>query len=336
MSTQKNKGLFNLFIFIIVILAVAGLINAKGGKFLTSVDKTSTNQGGGDFTTDELISNIPNQKLIYAIKSSKSSDIYSYSFSDKKSKKIFTDSDESEKIRSIGPVDNDGKILVYSGLVTNEFTGSLYLLNSDGSGKMEKIWNNFSSPQNPIISPDGKSICYTLFSNAEKDFGFKLIISALDGQNKKQIFTDATNIQAYAWSPNSNQIIYSYGENNNISKIDANSLNEDKLINLNDQAINHLSWSLDNIIIASLMPKGNDSFNQADIFTIDKSTKKIISNTLLDDYPYYDDSNNLAYINTDYSIKQNDQYKIGKINVLLANGSTEVIGDANQIIGWSK
>ncbi|EKD56265.1 MAG: hypothetical protein ACD_58C00241G0002 [uncultured bacterium] len=341
---QQNKSLFNLMIVVLGIIAIGILFTTNGSKLTTKttsnsddISQNNQNQGGGDLDTKKLVETIPTQKILYSIINDKYTDIYSYDFVTNKPSKVFTDKDEVDKIKTISSITNEGKVLALMSQPGQEFSGKLYLIRTDGSGKKELLIDDFASPQPAQISPDGKKLCYILFSNSEKDFGFKLIEADSDGSNKKQLTTDTTNISQLGWSPDSNSFVYIKSNNNDMYKINITTLKEEKITTFNDDQLQSFSWSEIGIIISKYQ-KGNNNFNNAEIFTInltDNSTKKITSNSLYDNFAYYDSLGNLVYLSLDYDIKDaNILYKQGKIQLLSTNGITKEVTNANQILGW--
>lgn len=342
---KKTKNAYNLILLILGIVGIGFLLANNGSKFIANPDSQknqnqSQNLGGGDFDTQELVQSQPNQKLIYEIKTQSYTDIYSYDFSSSKTSKIFTDRDEEAKIKSCSSTTKEGKILVLMSKPNEEFMGSLYLVNTDGSGKKEPLISDFASPQSALISPESSKISYVLFSNAEKDFGFKLILANNDGSSKKQLTSDATNITLLGWSPDSQKIAYIKGFGTDIYSINVDSLEDVKLTSLGSDQIQSFSWYASNDIILSKNPKGNNAFNQAEIFTYNVNSdkiKQITTNSLFDNYPYYDSLGNLVYLSVNYDVNDsNARYTMGKITLVTSDGITEEITEANQILGWSK
>lgn len=341
--TQK-KNLSNLIFLVIIIVAIGAVLSLGKNNFTVPADQqnnqanlSNTNQGGGDFTTQDLVQKKPTKKLIYAIKDKNFVDIYSYDFKLAKSSKIFTDRDEKEKIRSLTNLTATGKVLALIAPPDEEFIGDLYLLDTDGSGQKTKLWDNFASPQPAIISPDGQKIAYLLFSNSESDFGFKLIIADLGGSNKKQLMSDSANLLLYCWSPDSKKVIYSKGQNLEVYSLDINSLKEEKVYSPNNEQIYALNYTPSQEIVISKGPRGNNTFNQAEIFLLDKNKnlgQLSSNNQLYDTYPFFDDQGNLAYLSSNYSTENADAlYQLGKIQ-LWNDGQSQEITSANQVIGW--
>lgn len=343
-KSQKNRSLYNLLLIIFAIVLIGILFTANGVKFTTKttsdsndIDQNNQNQGGGDLDTKKLVETLPTQKVLYSIKNEKFTDIYSFDFASNKSSKVFTDKDESDKIKTISSLTNDGKILVLMSQPDQEFSGKLYLISADGSGKKELLINDFASPQPAQISPDGENISYILFSNSEKDFGFKLVEANKDGSNKKQLNSDTTNITLLGWSPDSTNLAYIKGNSSQIYKINTTTLKEELILSLNNDQIQNFSWSNSGILISKYQ-QGSNNFNKAEIFAInqnDNSLKQITSNSLYDNFAHYDSLGNIIYLNLDYDIKDNNIiYKQGKVLLLSSINTIKEIASASQIIGW--
>lgn len=336
MATTKNKQ-YNILFLMICIVAVAIVIGSNKSTFIkTNNDNSNNNQGGGDINTSTIVNTKPDKRFVYVIKSNNYFDIYTYNFESGKSNKVFTDRDENEKIIYAQSITQNGLVLAMMSSDSDSFTGNLYLINTDGSGKKEKVLEDFGSPQPPMISPDGQKIVYVLFSNAEKDFGFKIIQSNIDGSNKKQIIDDKTNLMLYAWSPDGNKIAYLKGQDNNLFIYDLLNKVEEKILTTQNEQINSLSWNKIDELVISKEPRGNNTFNQSEIFKLELNTKKlsqITDNEKFDNYPFFDNNNNLIYISKNYDAKINNINDLGTILLWQDNKIAEII-EANMILGW--
>lgn len=344
---KRIKKAYNLVLLVVAIVIVGIVFASNSNKFVvpnkqndsTSPTKTnSLDQGGGDFSTQELSTTKPTKKLLYSIKTQNSTDFYSFDFVQNKASKVFTDGDETSKIKSIGSLTDNGKILVLMSQSSDDISGNLYLINTDGSGKKDLLINNFASPQTPLISPNGEILTYVLFSNSEKDFGFKLILANADGSNKKQLTSDTTNLILLSWSSDGTKICYQKGPGTDIYSIDISNLHEEKLLSLGDSQIQSLSWDNQFGLVYSQNPKGNNTFNKGEIYSYrpgDQKPSQLTSDSIFNNYPYYDGSANLAYLTLNYNIDDNNQSQAGKIELLTtAIGTTQEITSANQILGW--
>lgn len=125
---------------------------------------------------------------------------------------VFTDSDESLKIKQVGTTNAKGdEVLVVMGPTDREFGGSLWVIATDGSGKKTQLLEEFASPWPPALSPDGKKIAYVFFSNAENESGFSLIVANRDGTNKRELVRETQSITQPIFNVNGTIIAYLRG-----------------------------------------------------------------------------------------------------------------------------
>lgn len=348
MSTQSNKKT-NSFIFIVILVVALGLVVNSFNNAPKSDKKTqnqqdtpnpenSSNQGGMDIDTKSVIEN-SNKYIYYVIKGTGFTDIYKYNLENLENKKVFTDRDEQEKIKAISGL-NDQKTLMLTSKVEDEFANNIYLLSLDGSGKKEKKIPNFSSPQTPILSPDGKRIAYVLFSNAESDFGFKLLISDLNGENKQELTHDQTNLILYNWSPSGKLISFGKGLDNDVYQINLDNNQEEKILASSGEQIYYISYAnSEDKFLLSKGPKGNNLFNRSEIYFLSKNDKlqQITSDSVYNYSIFAFIDNQYLYINKDYNVdnSENSSEPGQMIIYNTQNNNFKEIIPASQIIGWS-
>lgn len=75
---------------------------------------------------------------------------------------------------------------------SDEFNSSLVRV--DPQGKVEVIIDSLVLMGLPAVSPDGVNLAYVTFSNAESDFGFKLIERSLVSDGVKMLATNSSGI----------------------------------------------------------------------------------------------------------------------------------------------
>lgn len=341
MAKAKSKGLFSLITIIIIVIGLSIFFSSNNSFLKSSTINQSSNVGGGDLDTSKLVDNNLSGYLYYSVTGDNSTDIYSFDLISKKNKLFFTDKDETNKIRYIDKFNSNGDILLLTNPDKNSIDGNIDLLSKNNPGKTTQKIIDFASPQNPIISADGKKIAYVLFSNAESDYGFKLIIADITGENKEEIVSDPSYLILYSWDPTSKKICYAKSKEGQLKTYDLNTRQESNIINLENFQIYYLSWPKENNLLLSYSTKGNNNFNQAEIYSYDinsKKTNRLTNNNSYDNYPTYDEKENLYYLSTSIDVKEtNFQLKEGQINVLIADQTDPLeLIKANQIIGWTK
>lgn len=337
---MKNKTLYRVLTTVLIIAAIVGIVyfvNAsinkpKNTQPQTLSSATSTNQS----ILNNKIS-LDYGMIIYAQKTADFTNIYKINFKDNKPIKIFTDKDESEKIKFVSNATYNGRVLVMMTPKQEEFIGNLYLIRTDGSGNKDKVASDFASISSPIISPDGTKIVYTQFSNAEADYGFKLIVANYDNSSKREIAKDNSGIIIFVWSPDSKKIAYSKGSSQNNTEIHtvAEDGKNDSVLYKLDGSLISMDWGNNNKFVLSSGPKQSKTNEQVEIYSLENNKlSKLTNNNVYDAFPHFSKDNNLiSYI----SIKPTDQplnYSSGKLNVMdyFGNNTTEIT-DGNYIIG---
>lgn len=180
MKSTSNQFLYYfLLISLLVLLFGYYFNNTKSIPSTTSSISTSTSVISTPNTTD---SKIKYSNIFFYNKSKDKFNIYGYDGSNKQL--IFTDSDEKEKILNILGV-TENKIYLLMG---NDASKNLYSISLDSIGKKNIEINNFNKESYAI----GNSIiAYLEYSNAEKDFGYKIFTSTLTGSNKAEIASES-------------------------------------------------------------------------------------------------------------------------------------------------
>jgi len=317
---NKKTGII-IFIIILVIL---------GGFFVYSynIDKNpinintqpSVSSSNIDVSTTKKPENSYTGTIFYSINENDNTYILSKKFSDEE-KIIYTDEDEDQKIKSVKSMTNDGYILTKIGNLDNELNNSLYLINTENSEKT-KIIDNFSSISEPIISPDGRKIAYTLFFNNEKNYGHNLYTMSINGLDKVKIDNYPDNIDHILWSSDSKYLIYSVN----------NELISTNLDNLEKKVI--VKFDANNKI------KSINENNNNLLVNINSSEKSKFQNINLKDNKISEiNTNESLYNNAVWISSENDQIAvIDNNNSLYIYPSTKnaKISNANNIIKWLK
>lgn len=332
-----NKKQQTTFITILIVLVGLGAVYFFAKPQI--VNKPSTNSNSSPEIENVKTSNIISEDLIYAIRSDNYTDIYSANSKGDNPKKVYTDRDEDLKIKSLTSLTYNNRVLVAMAPKEEEFINSLYLIHTDGSGKKDKLTDNFASTTAPLISPNGQKIAYILFSNAEADFGFKLIVANSDNSNKRELLRDAAGINLYSWDPNSQFLSFSQGsikDQTEIKSVDIGTLDQENILKTSG-FVQHLAWIESNQFIYSSVPENKD-YNKSEIYTyINKKINRLTNNNNLDDYPQISPKSQIAYISYNYEKSTPIIYQLGKINLTSINNSaTTQLTDATIIVGWTR
>lgn len=336
MKNKSNKTLFfSLIMFLFIIVAGYYLGNANNNQNLNTNSSTKPTSSDSTFSTETASLSIKGS-VIYASKTSDSTDIYSVSSSGEP-KKVYTDKDEDVKIKSAQSITNSGKILAVMGAATQEFGGSLYLIYTDGSGKKDKLIDEFASTQAPIISSNGKKIAYIIFSNAESDYGFTLFVMNSDGSNKQQIATSATGLKILSWNSDNNKIIFINGESSQKSDIYAADLSGAKASEITSfkEKVYSLNWNSKNIILTK-GPTAKDEINKSEAYQMDfdgKNITRLTNDDMFENFCFASPNNDATACLTVKYDQNVDINKTGNITIIAGNNKKD-IAEGNYIIGW--
>lgn len=341
---QKHKSQQKVITIIVAIIVIAGLAyvfskaqNSKNAQTPTNSSTptvaVSSNVGGGpDNSAKSLLSF--DGKVAYAEVKDGVTNIYTKTAQDN-AKLIFTDKDESDKIKFLGGLTSNGEILVVFAPADAQFGGVLYLIKTDGSGIKTKIIDEFASPHAPKISPDSRSIAYILFSNTEADYGFSLYIMNASGQNKIKIDQDPTLLANIAWSSDSAKITYIKGNNPKmrITTSDVDAGNQNDIYQIPEgQTASSLNWTSNNIIIAQNNISGEAS---SEILSINPKTQKkeniYKSNQYIaQSFWASKEEDKFFFLTGD----KNENRGLYKLNIATSSVDVANLGEGSAIIGW--
>lgn len=335
MKKSTSKSLFFTFLLAFCII-IAGYFLSRGSGTQEPINGSqSLNQGGGEIESSQ--STEIKGSIVYLTRDSKGSDIYTVSVNSQP-QKVFTDKDEDLKIKSAQSLTLSGKILTEMASVDQQFGSSLYFIYTDGSGKKEKIVEEFASTQSPIISPNGKKIAYIVFSNAEADYGFSLYVMNNDGSNKQKITNDSSGLHILSWNPESNQLAFLKGNDPKQSIIYTADLKGDQakeLISFKEKVYS-LDWEKQGFVFT----KGptEQEINKVEVFKMDsdgKNTKRLTNNETHENFCYFSQNGKtIGYLSVKYD-NNIDNTKTGEINTIDLNGENgKKIAEGNYLIGW--
>lgn len=333
MSKNKSKKNSTYTIgFIIIILLLVGIyysvyskdssndpINKVEDKKITTSEEISQNDNNNE---DNQISY--NGTLYYTKNSDNVVEIFSKKDNEEE-KLIYTDSDEDNKIKFTHSMTNSAKILALIAPKNQDFGGSLYLINSDGSGEKEQIIEQFTSPQPPAISSDESNIAYVLFSNAEMEYGFSLYIMNLNGENKVKIDNDETMISNPTFDQNVKNIAYL--KNNKLVYSDLDGAQKKEIYSLkSNEQLESMNWDNENSILISVYDG-----TKSKIISINPETN---DNDILYEASYI--ITNPTYVDSDYTSLAFINSDTGKIEIMNVDGNISNITEATSIIKWLK
>lgn len=321
MSKPKSQNILITFAATIIAALIASYFLSTTNKSTnTNSDTKESNQTASETSSDESKSNLfYTGKIYYFYSDEKVFNIYSKE-DNQNQKLIYTDKNETEKVKYAHSITNDSKILAQIQNNSDPLISSLYLINTDGSGDKEKIVDSFNSSQAPIINPTSDKIAYVIFSNAERDYGYTLYIMSADGTNKVEIDSSEIEISQLSFSSDGQSLAYK--KDNEVYILNLEDKQPNKIYTPNDNSqITNLSFNSTNLVLVTI--NNNDNYY---ILSIDKNssdTEKYNIKNQATQSTWADNENTQLFYNTGESI------------VLLKNDQTKnIVDESINIIKW--
>lgn len=302
---------------------------------------TPTAPSDGPRVEEPSVQNEPAYDLLAYTTTSAASEIVTVSLADQKKRIVFTDKDETLKVKGLRTATADGREVLTLMAKKDEARGSvLALVPTDGSGKIRTLLENFGSSEIPIPSPDGKAIAYIVFSNAESDYGYSLFVMNNDGSNKRRILRSETMLQYPAFNSEGTKIAYITESANGttIHMIEVDGKTEARtLADFPNETVYDLFWGED--LVFGKRPKDDSSANKGEIYKLAQngsSRTKLTNNDQYDGTPFVTrDGKTLALVRTTFN---NGQYSAsGNLTLVvinLADGKETELGAADGVLGW--
>lgn len=244
---------------------------------------------------------------------------------------LYTDADETVKIKQVGNITADGsQALVLMGDPAQDFGGGLYTIALDGSGTKALLIEQFASPWPPVYSPDGTKIAYVFFSNAERDAGFFLVIANRDGSNKRELVRETQAITQPVFSPDGSEIGYfrtgSESGSGSIMAVKVGGGEPRQLATYTSQVPYDLAWGKDTVL--AYVDGTDDAANLFEIPTGEKSPRKLTTPTGAESRPVYHPAGTQIAFGSSAG---------GSSSVILyvrESGDSTNLGTGSVVLGW--
>lgn len=322
---------------ILVLIIVGGLAWYFNKNYLQSSTGQNSNyqvpqyKGPASLTQVNLVyANAENSKEIWQINSKK------------ETKKLFTDVDETEKIIKLSNLALFSReVLALTSTEFKPYSARLVAINLSDS-KETILQKSFVIPGVWSLSPDGKKIAYTRFSNLEEKYGYTLYTEDRDGGNRRELIRSPSEIKALSWDVASLKIAFvkTSGTKSEISV--ANTKNDEikAVKSFDNKVIDWLSFSGEKIIFSSRL-LGSENEGVIQIMDSDgNNLEKIIEfDGGIANFIYLSDSTWLGYLVAQYSFEKEAQEStndstIGQMYLVnLSNNEKIPLGKGVQILG---
>jgi Tol biopolymer transport system component len=279
--------------------------------------------------------------LIGYSQTSAATEIFSVNLTDKKRRIIFTDRDENLKVRQLRrAVAATDEVLAYLAKKGEQEPKVLGMIKLTDPVKITTLLDGFGSSDVPIPSPDGKKIAYVVFSNADPDYGYSLLIMNRDGSNKRRLIKREKLIRGPAFSPDGQEIAFlaDTGSGTVIEKINSNGTGEvERLAEFTNEIVYDLYWG--DALYFGKRGKEESLANGGEIYRLsEKGTglSRVTTNDSFDGYPVVSpDGKKLSLIRTKFP---QDKYTAAAeftlVVINMDNRSEIELGSSDGILSW--
>jgi len=255
-----------------------------------------------------------------------------------RTKKIFTDTDETDKIAIFSNVASDTSEVLVGTTSDGSKAGGLEVINLL-TAKTRKVKTSFSLPDYLALAADSKKFVYIRFSNVEASYGYTLYLENMDDSQPITVVTTDSEIISPAFSPSSAKIAYAISDTTKteISVYSLSTKKLEKIATLDGKVVDWLSWPEPSKIFISTRATGNNNAGQIEaVNTSSGTTEKIVEfSGGRASYIYANKAaTKLAFIVAQYKNKVDPQTagQIYIVNLISKDEST--LEKANQILGW--
>lgn len=336
-----NKNTF----FIIVLLILIGGFVYYFSKSISLQGQTGKSEEQIPITSQNDSQNVPQKPglLVFASKEAEVTSIFTYNLETKVKNKIFTDADESLKIKRLSNVTADGQnFLALLGEAGDQPTATAYLISTNGKGTLKKLVDGLTTFSSPVVSTDGKQIAYVTFSNAEKDYGFSLNLSNLDGSNKKTLLRDPTGLSFPYFSPDGKNlaVVKNTDTGSEIVVINLATATTKTILESSGNQISALSWSKFGFVFIQI-PKKEGGVNLSEVYTCKedgKDLKKLTSNNTAENYPFTSlDGSKVAFVVQAFEKETLKESTKATVNLADISGqNVQKLTEGDIILGWKE
>ena len=257
---------------------------------------------------------------------------------DGKTKKLYTDSDETFKIKKLSNL--APRTFEVLAVVSKDNSGSrLVAINLDDA-KQKVLKELFAMPVNLSISSDGEWFTYTKFSNVEDQYGYTLFLEQKNGPKIEEVVNSSSEIIFPGWDNSSKTIYYGKTSGTNTEIIGYNiESKKSRTVFSTEEIVDWISPAGSDKLVLSQRKIGENSTGEINSIDIDGQNLKTLVkfNGGKAAYAYLSNNQSLAYIVAQY---KNNEDKIdaktqGQIYILNTKNSVKsAVRKGVQILGW--
>lgn len=346
---------FIYFIFVVALVGL-GMLVGKGGPQTTSSRSPEPTQSETAITPDTEPSAATTASIaapspspaaqggtisgtLFTYKQANGiSEIEAITIETKKKRSVYTDKGKSTKLKSVSHLTADGQSVIATIGESDGASDQLVAIKTDGSGQQTVLVDNFVSTQAPVVSPDGTRLALVSFSNAEPDFGFTLVVTDINGKNRKELTKDQSGIAQLHFSADGSQLAYLKGAaatQTEVERVTIANGQTSGLYKAKDKIITDFDWSSLGLLAVTMAPNAKTAATQSDLYLVDpknSSAQQLTKTTTAERYPVLaPDGSGLAFIKT------TGQSQNGEVTVVDSQGKELMtLGSAQSVVGWSK
>jgi hypothetical protein len=319
---KTNKFNNNQVWWSILILVIIGLVAWYfNGNFFSGKTSKTTTETANTVNQTKLITG----KLVFATLSGKDTTINALQ-SNGAVQKLFTDTASTQKITTIGAL---SQAPLEAPVIFNQ--NLLNTVKLDGSAVKQSLAQFTLDTPDVALSPDGKLISYITFSNVEKEYGFTLRVTNLDGTNMQAVFRSPYLLSSPVWAGDQKSIYYVENDGTNISIVkNLISTGQEQKIYTTADNIGSLRVLGDKIIFS----QNPYEKNQSTIYLMTDSGKpqKVLLETGYIYYPTISpDGQSIAYLlSSDASAQPSGDIRLTDIS----GGNIKTLFKGINILGW--
>lgn len=314
---MKKNQTWTLLLVLVVVGVAAWYFNKN---FISNL----TDQGNAKIDQKNAAKMLT-EKLIFATNNGTSTTISSIT-ADGKTQILFTDANETSKIKTVGTL---SQTTLESPMIFDK--NLLFAVKLDGSSNKESLAQFTADPPEVALSPDGKSISYITFSNVEKEYGFTLNVADRNGKNLRQILRSPYLLSNPVWAEDEKYVYYveNNGSDVSIVKTSLETAKEQKIYTTSENI-----GSLRVMFGQILFSQNPEDKNQSTLFAMTETSqaKSILTEKGSIYYPSISsDGKNIAYLlRPQASLTTTGDIKITSISG--ENAKTLIKGI--NILGW--